>query len=691
MSTYEDVLGGVTADTGYKPPVRVASTADLGTALTGTPIIDGVQTAIGDRVLLWQQTDQTTNGIWTTASGAWARAIDFSSNSSILRGTQIYCSDGTEYGGTIFVCLVSNPSIGTTPITFESKGSIIDGEFLATGAGAYPRAIDVKLSDMVWADDYKQPTDPDDTLCLQRAANVCAINAASGNGETVVRLRSRVHITSATITFAGNTGIIHSGAPDVCVVKRTADFGSTFSWGANGGASAGAITCKGIWFQHSTQYVAGSHTLTAPIATIGGHLEIWGAQNIIIERCYFWRHRFAIIFHGGSILRVYDCSFALCWYNIYSAAQEAVGSIWFDQTSSFGNPKDYFGRGNEFLGADNYPYLDATVLTDAYGNSKTENILPMIGPINHMIVNGCETMTIVGDYFGNAADANIYLNPTGSGYIGNVRFADCMFDAATHAQFRVAMASGGQPVLQLLIEGCDFNGELTTYQHLVILQRGGAPSVDSLRVTDSVFHASYGAAIIISGAAGFEITGNEITNYNCFNVTPQTPPTDAQWGAAIYVEQPDTDEFYGLIDDNTIGGGGNTYAGSGYCWLGIYLDSGADLVRVGKTNYAGVNGQIGISEKQPIILTGGSYTATAWGGTIMCANTTAQTILLPVNAPPGCEKLILDILNASTNNITVNPNGGQINGSSSNVVISTAGGKLKLESAGSNNWRITGT
>lgn len=118
MATFQDVLGGLTDDTGYKAPCRIATTADLGTALTGTPVIDGIQTVIGDRILVWQQVDQTTNGVYTIASGAWSRAIDFSSSSSILRGTQVYNTDGTEYGGSIFECLVSNPVVGTTAITF---------------------------------------------------------------------------------------------------------------------------------------------------------------------------------------------------------------------------------------------------------------------------------------------------------------------------------------------------------------------------------------------------------------------------------------------------------------------------------------------------------------------------------------------------------------------------------------------
>lgn len=115
---FTDILGGIGDDVGFKSPCRTATTADLGTSLIGLPIIDGVQLVSGDRILVWKQTDQTTNGLYSVASGAWSRAIDFSSSSSILRGTQVLVSDGTLYGSIVFSCQVSRPTIGSSAITF---------------------------------------------------------------------------------------------------------------------------------------------------------------------------------------------------------------------------------------------------------------------------------------------------------------------------------------------------------------------------------------------------------------------------------------------------------------------------------------------------------------------------------------------------------------------------------------------
>ena len=123
MSALDD-LGGIADDTGFKAPCRVATTANLGTALIGLLVVDNVQLVIGDRVLVWQQTDQATNGIYVVSSGAWSRAIDFSSSSSIMRGTQVFVTDGTLYGGSAFYCQTTNPSIGTTPIGFSQPSTI---------------------------------------------------------------------------------------------------------------------------------------------------------------------------------------------------------------------------------------------------------------------------------------------------------------------------------------------------------------------------------------------------------------------------------------------------------------------------------------------------------------------------------------------------------------------------------------
>lgn len=103
-------------------PALLATTGSNIT-LSGTPIIDSVQTAIGNRVLVKDQTAQADNGVYIVASGAWARSPDMdtwgnfpSAFVSILSGT-INANAGflctSAFGGTL----------GTTPITWISSAA----------------------------------------------------------------------------------------------------------------------------------------------------------------------------------------------------------------------------------------------------------------------------------------------------------------------------------------------------------------------------------------------------------------------------------------------------------------------------------------------------------------------------------------------------------------------------------------
>lgn len=107
---------------GLKAPCRVATTSNI--SLSGLQTIDGVTLVADDRVLVKDQTDESLNGIYIAASGAWSRAVDFDSNRDITRGTRVNVTDGTTYEGAEFRVSSDNPvEVGTDDIVFERTGN----------------------------------------------------------------------------------------------------------------------------------------------------------------------------------------------------------------------------------------------------------------------------------------------------------------------------------------------------------------------------------------------------------------------------------------------------------------------------------------------------------------------------------------------------------------------------------------
>lgn len=104
----------------WKEPSRAATTANI--TLSGTQTIDGVSIAVGDRVLVKNQTTGSANGVYLAASGAWTRATDFDASSEVL-GAAVFVSEGTTQGNQVWLMTTDAPiTIGTTALTFAQVG-----------------------------------------------------------------------------------------------------------------------------------------------------------------------------------------------------------------------------------------------------------------------------------------------------------------------------------------------------------------------------------------------------------------------------------------------------------------------------------------------------------------------------------------------------------------------------------------
>ena len=85
---------------GMKTPVMAASTGNV-TLTSATTGMDGVTPSSGDRLLVWQQTNNWENGIYEYGGSTWNRALDFDGNSDVRFGTFVAVAAGTAYAGKI--------------------------------------------------------------------------------------------------------------------------------------------------------------------------------------------------------------------------------------------------------------------------------------------------------------------------------------------------------------------------------------------------------------------------------------------------------------------------------------------------------------------------------------------------------------------------------------------------------------
>lgn len=108
-------------DLAWKAPVRAATTgSNINLQTIGLGTIDGVQLAAGDRVLVKDQTDATTNGLYNASTGPWTRAIDAANNSQWSKGLTVLVTDGTTNGFTLWTLAAANPIVlGTTLLTWR--------------------------------------------------------------------------------------------------------------------------------------------------------------------------------------------------------------------------------------------------------------------------------------------------------------------------------------------------------------------------------------------------------------------------------------------------------------------------------------------------------------------------------------------------------------------------------------------
>lgn len=105
----------------YKGSVRAASTGNVDISSPGATI-DGVSMAVGDRVLLKDQTTGSQNGLyeWEGAATAMRRAPDANQSAELTAGLMVTVEEGATNADTTWIITTDDPiTVDSTAITFS--------------------------------------------------------------------------------------------------------------------------------------------------------------------------------------------------------------------------------------------------------------------------------------------------------------------------------------------------------------------------------------------------------------------------------------------------------------------------------------------------------------------------------------------------------------------------------------------
>lgn len=247
-----------------KQSVRLATTLNLGADYvsgtltnnnTAAPlVIDGIPTAIGDRVLVRNQVDAKQNGIYVvyvvgTASIAWAltRAEDFNASSDIAPGAFTFVEEGNTLADTGWV-LSSDGALtldtsNLTWVQFSGAGSYLAGRGIIRAGNTFHFAQDANYT--IGSLPYATGTTTIGMLTAVAAGNALISNgvgAAPSWGKISLSTVAQIGALSILGNGSGITANVETltGATDQ--VLRVNSTGTALGFGAINLASSSAVT-----------------------------------------------------------------------------------------------------------------------------------------------------------------------------------------------------------------------------------------------------------------------------------------------------------------------------------------------------------------------------------------------------------------------------------------------------------------
>ena len=202
IPTMEDI-----PDATFKRSVRAATTANI--TLSATQTIDGIVLAVGDRVLVKDQTTSSQNGIYVVAAGAWTRALDADTASKIASAL-VAVDSGTANGGKLFDNdFKTTDTLGTTAMLWAfnlDSGSLSSTTPLVAGTAAIGTGTTVARADHVHPAQTTITGNAGTATTLQTARTISGV---SFNGSANIEIEDRLGtaIASAATTTIGTRGL----------------------------------------------------------------------------------------------------------------------------------------------------------------------------------------------------------------------------------------------------------------------------------------------------------------------------------------------------------------------------------------------------------------------------------------------------------------------------------------------------
>lgn len=242
-STLTDRINGVNGGVAQKVPVKCATTANI--MLEGEQTIDGVSTS-ESYVLVKDQTDSSENGIWVTSTGLWTRRPDADGVRDLVRGSEVYITDGTVNGDTLWSLRASSDPIvpGTTEITFENFSNVITSGYLPVTLTSPASGEFVQYNGSAWVN-YNLFVDD-----LTFSGNNSFSGSHTLSGDFAAPTGSELTVSSNTITFTRMNHPVGSGGASSVDVN-------TMAGGSDGAIfiTTAADAAETINFKHAVDNV----------------------------------------------------------------------------------------------------------------------------------------------------------------------------------------------------------------------------------------------------------------------------------------------------------------------------------------------------------------------------------------------------------------------------------------------------